>query len=166
MKQRILLISLFTTLALLSYAYHIRFLPIVSERTSSLPENTIQDFEVGDTIMLLEPFRFESGRYELYFSFAASDGQKAKLLSTKDVNVLNRLKKSMHFTYTGGDMATCESFLYLMENDQLVLKTGIVLGAQAGIQSPEYGWIEPLDVQSIQNELNQLSPRYWPLVLI
>ena len=146
-----------------SYSY--RLLPVVVERKVDTSLSTAIELQKGDKVQLFKDYDFEKGNYALYIVFSAQENVGyPKVLFTDQHTVLNQLKESFELTYTGSDIATCESIIYLMKDDKIVLKMGIAIDETAGLQSSDYGWLEFKDREKLLESLKYLSPAYLPYI--
>ncbi len=156
---------------LIGIGYYFRFFPVVINnqiiKTSSITQTI---FKKGDEVKLLNNYDFNNGNYSLYIVFNQRESFNIgchKVLYTADTVVLNELKESFVLNYTGGDIATYESFLYLFKREELICNIGIGIDeAQFGIQSREYGWLCFKDREKLLKSLDQLRTVYLPLIIL
>ncbi len=162
-------------LVVLYGAYGVFYLlPIIIEQDYSFTQEAPVELAKGDTIKLLDSFDFDSGDYSLYVVFEDITSMRhspwerfPKVLYTDDPVILNGLKETFQLIYTGGDMATCQSYINLIKDDEIVLKQGICLDEiNPGLQSSQYGWISFTDSDKILTSFNQLTPVYWPVIIL
>lgn len=165
-KQQIIILGVIFLVALgVIGSYSFRLLPVVVEHRVDTSPSTAPELQKGDEVQLFKDYHFDKGNYAIYIVFSAKENVEfPKVLFTDEHTVLNQLKESFELTYTGGDLATCESFLYLLKGDKVVLKMGIVLDEVSGLQSSEYGWLEFKDRQKPLESLKLLSPVYRPYI--
>jgi len=128
----------------------------------------------GDTINPLAGLDLNKGKWNAYLVISKTDYnkfhnsiKKSSILKTTDIEVLRMLQKEWIFNYTGGDMATVENSFYLFNDGKLVFSSGIILdGLKSGLQSREYGWLEPISKDLIPNSFKNFKRVYWPIVLL
>lgn len=167
MKKRLAILGLLLLVGIF-ISYQFRLLPLVS--TGEIKNSDIMDtlaLDKGDTIKVLNQYDFDSGDYSIYVVFSNQEGKRlgfSKVLFTDDVTVLNQVNKSFEMTYTGGDIATCESFIYLLQGDDVVFKAGLAIDNVAGLQSPQYGWLEFKDKQKVLDCLKTMTKSYKPFI--
>jgi len=167
MKKIILVgFSIFSLLMLLSYQY--KFLPIIIERDICNNTNSEVNFKKGDKIVPLKKYDLESEDYSVYLIFNNEDSRRlgvAKALYTEEKEVLKTASQAFSGIYTDGDLATCDSYFLLMQDDKCVLKMGFLIQSEfGGLQSSEFGWIDFIDLEKAQEVLNDFSPVYFPLI--
>lgn len=64
-------------------------------------------------------------------------------------------------------MTTVESSFYVFNDGKLVYRSGIILDEQkVGLQSNEYGWLEPIHKEMITSSLKNFKRVYWPVVFL
>jgi hypothetical protein len=87
-----------------------------------------------------------------------------KLYKCDDINVLTKLKNELNLTYTGSDMATVNSILYVLKNNKLVFETGIVLEKNiCGLQSSSFGWVRNNKLIDLFSKFERV---FTPIVII
>lgn len=129
----------------------------------------------GDKVYPLKEFDFDSGSWEVYLSINPEEDfanlspliNKSIGLMTTDKALLKRAQKTWRFTYTGSDAATITSAIYFVRNGELVFESGIQINkALEGLQSQEFGWIEPDEKYAISDIVKDFDRVYWPVVLL
>jgi hypothetical protein len=165
-KKLIFFVVLFLFGLIISYFFNI--LPIVTESKALSHTNKLsKELIKGDSVNIFDKYDFNVDNYSLYVVCSSSEKLKfSKVLFTDEKAVLNKMKEAFKFTYTGGDIATCESYLYLKKDNEIVFKTGIVLEGVIGIQSEKYGWLEFKDDEKLKEVFKQLEPIYLPIIKI
>jgi len=121
--------------------------PVVLNISSNVQHPTTTYFK-NQTINPLNSFDFNSNDWIAYLLINNEDYKLIKgdligsKLITKDISVLNLLKKECEFTYTKGDLCTATSSFVLYKNGNKVFETGVVIEkSMQGFQSQDYGWI-------------------------
>lgn len=148
-------------------SYSIRLLPVVIEHKVDTSPITVSKLEKGDKVQLFKDYDFDKGNYALYIVFSANEKVKyPKVLFTDQHSILKQVKNSFELTYTGGDIATCDSFLYLLKDDKVILKMGIVVDESSGLQSEDYGWLRFEDKVTLLQCLDLMSGIYCPYINI
>lgn len=131
-------------------------------------------YKKGDTIQPLKNLDFDQGDWTAYLSISRSDFQeleknisKATCLKTRDINLLKKMQKEWIFICQETDLATVESGFYLLRNGKLVFESGIVLESNSeGLQSREFGWVNPLKSKSLTSLCSKFKRVYWPIVIL
>lgn len=93
---------------------------------------------------------FSKGINCVYLLFSKEDREqlpngmmKRKLFECKDNQTLELLRSNFQFHKSGGDMATCESKIYVYKDGALVFHSAIVLtDSLVGLQNGSTGWAE------------------------
>jgi len=132
------------------------------------------ELKQGDTINPLAKLDFSRGEWKAYFVVSKSDYKnltnsitKAGVLKTINIVDLKTMQKEWLFRYTGGDMTTAESSFYVFNDGKLVYRSGIIFDEQkVGLQSREYGWLEPIHKEMITSGLKNFKRVYWPVVFL
>lgn len=128
----------------------------------------------GDTVNPLKGVDLEKGKWKAYLTISHDDFdnlhpsiEKASCLKTEDLKVLKRIQRDWNGIISSSDLATVESFIYIFKDDQLFFKSGIVLDEHnQGLQSPDYGWISPVDSNALIATCKTFKKVYWPIVLL
>lgn len=110
-----------------------------------------------------------SDNCEIYLNISLDDiysDQKilnGKVFKCSDINVLIGLKNNFNFTYTGSDIATANSRIYVYQNDKLVFSSSIVLEEGIfGLQSSNFGWVKKNELIPYFKKFKRV---YLPLVV-
>jgi hypothetical protein len=128
----------------------------------------------GDKINPLNSFDFDSGSWEVYLAISPDNFDRLPpsiirsiALKTSDKTLLKRAQQTWRFTYTGGDMATITNRIYFVRDGALVFVSGIAIdNAAEGLQSGQFGWIEPDEKNAISNVVKDFERVYWPVVIL
>ena len=111
-------------------------LPFVTNRHQTLPIYTKNEallINNGDTInLILKIHTLDNLRVFLHFDRndlkeLPKEIPHHNILYTDNANIIKKLSENFKFICTGGDMATCESIIYILAGDTLVYKTNIVV---------------------------------------
>jgi len=124
-----------------------------------------------DTINPLKHMDFNNGNWTVYLVMNQNDKKNLNLQSiksncvwTNNIDLLNQMKDTWRFTYSGGDIATAESAIYFFNNGKLRFKSGIVFdNGREGLQSNEYGWLEAINKNELSHLCNKFKQTYWPI---
>jgi len=144
--------------------------PVVLNISSNVQHSTITYIK-GQTISPLNSFDFNSDEWTAYLLISNDDYKSIKgdligsKLVTKEISVLNLLKKECAFTYTDGDLSTVTSSFVLYRNGNKVFETGIVIEkSMQGFQSQEYGWITAK--HNLINAFNRFDKIKSPMIVL
>jgi hypothetical protein len=144
--------------------------PVVLNISSNVQCPTITYIK-GQTINPLNIFNFSSDEWTAYLLISNEDYKLIKgdligsKLVTKDISVLNLLKKECEFTYTDGDLSTVTSSFVLYKNGEKVFETGLVIEkSMQGFQSQDYGWITAK--HNLINAFNRFDKIKSPMVVL
>ncbi|CAL2087075.1 hypothetical protein [Tenacibaculum sp. 190524A02b] len=90
--------------------------------------------------------------------------EKANYLSTSDIDLLNNIKNNWNFNCTDGDMATVESKVVLLKNNEIVFESGIVINnTTQGLQSKNFGWVKS---NKLSEDLKKFKRSYSPIIFL
>jgi hypothetical protein len=114
----------------------------------------------------LEKADFNSGKISCYLAISKNDISslpqsmtRYKIFKCTDQEILQALKESFQFKRTGGDMATCESSVFIYNGDRLLLHTSLILtDSIVGIQSRSIGWSEAVDRDKVKMLFSKFKP--------
>lgn len=92
---------------------------------------------------------------------------KHKIFECRNNRLLNKLKENFVFTQTNGDMATCESEIFIYNNRKLVLHTSFLFNEKNfGIQNSLTGWSEAVNYEELKNIFLQFETVNSPIVIL
>lgn len=166
MKKKII-IALILILAILYSAYN---LPLM------LNSNQGEIVNLSDTTKIkfnpIADLDFSKGDNVGYLLFSRQDIKelpkeisKFKLLECRDNKTLENLKDNFWFEKTNGDMATCESEIFLYKNGKLVFHTSIAItNHNMGIQSTKTGWADSSNEKELKTTFSKFKPVKRPIV--
>lgn len=144
--------------------------PVVLSTTSSVQQQAL-NYNKGERLNPLSGFDFNSDEWVAYLLVSNEDYNTVKRdligskLVTKNIAVLNFLKKECEFIYTDGDIATVTSSFVLYKNGIKVFETGVVVeGSIHGFQSQHYGWITTK--HNLISTFNRFDKIKYPLVVL
>lgn len=128
---------------------------------STYQKPVVQAHQRGDRISPLKSFDFAQGEWAIYVELSRDDYSElppgvihARCLKTTDSKLMQHMAQTWNFTYTGGDMATVGSGIYVVKDGKLLYQSGIVISRDgSGLQSEDYGWLEPVDKAAIPDAL-------------
>lgn len=168
MRKKVIIVSLI--LAIVSSLYFLFGYPIV------LNSNQDDVLFVEDSTQIyfnpLDNVDFTSGDNVVYLYFDISDIKELpkemgryKVFECSQNDILKKLKKSFHFRKLSGDMATCESSIYVYKDNELVLHAYFVLTENlVGLQSQLTGWSEAVNKEELMDILMKFKPVRRPIV--
>jgi len=163
-KARFCLIVLFLLVAVV--VFYVNDCPLVLKLPSHANLER-QKFERGDTIKPLERFNFDQGEWTAFVSISSTDKirfsnalPESRWLRTNDIKVLKQMQREWVFRFSGGDLATVESFILILNNGVVVFHSGVVLEENCqGLQSRDFGWLDSsVLIQSISRFEKMLCP--------
>nr|WP_294940648.1 hypothetical protein [uncultured Mucilaginibacter sp.] len=165
---------IFIGLALIGVACFIMGYTLVIPLSANKTGKTASTLKAGQQLNPFAGFDFTKDDWQAYIVISPSDLSDLHpsiphhaCLKTVDREVLIRMQKEWNFKATGGDMATVQSIFYLVKDDKVIFESGIVLDKQRqGLQSQEYGWMEPVSAAGIINTCKQFKTVYWPIVCL
>ena len=128
----------------------------------------------GDTIKIFKNVDFSKGAWSVYINLSRNDFgnlspfiKKVSCLKTSDIRVLEKMKSQWNFVYKEADMATVESTIYVLNNNKLVFKSGIVLDKdRQGIQNSTRGWMEVTEPGVLGETCKDFKKVYWPIIFL
>ncbi len=167
MKKKLIFFTIMFSVALV-VSYYLNIFPVVIEAEKYSDLNKLpRKLKEGNRVNIFDDFNFSKGGYSLYI--VCSNSEKlgfSKVLFTDEKIVLNQLKDAFELVYTGGDIVTPESCLYLKLEDEIIFKTYIVLDRAMGIQSESYGWLESENSDKLKKAIRQLKQLYYPFIIL
>jgi len=133
-----------------------------------------KQYTKNDVIPVLEGLDFNNGKWSAYLIFSILDLKelegvvpKRNCLKLADIQILMKMKNDWNMVFTGGDMATVESFIVFTKNGKVVFRSEIVVNKHTeGLQSPAFGWIEPVKPGIIIRYCKEFKPVYSPIVIL
>jgi hypothetical protein len=133
-----------------------------------------KQYAKNEVIPVLEELNFNDGKWDAYLSFSRLDLKelegiipKRTCLKLSDIRILMKMKKDWNMVFTGGDIATAESCIFFTKNGEVVFRSEIVVNKYSeGLQSPAFGWIEPVKPGIIMQYCKEFNPVYWPIVIL
>lgn len=172
MKIKLLIICTVVSL-LLGWVFSLYFGYTIVIATNLLNTKSVQHNK-GDIINIFDEFDLNKGKWSVYLNLSLSDLKKLKgvlpertCLKLTDVEVLRKMKDDWKMVYTGGDMATVESSIFIIRDGDIVFNSGIMFNKNTeGLQSPVYGWIEPIEKDIIKKYCKKFKPVFWPVVIL
>ena len=169
MKKKIIII-LAVVITVFVIVYFLYDYPIV------LNENQSQMLNIKDTSQVvfnpIESIDFSTGSNVAYLLFNKTDLKelpvvmsKCKLFECSNNTILQSLKKDFLFTKTSGDMATCESKMYIYKDKKLVFHSSFVFTDNVlGIQNSLVGWADAVNKENLKKILFKFKPVNKPIV--
>lgn len=68
---------------------------------------------------------------------------QGKVYSCSDKSVIEKMRDHFNFKYTGSDLSTTTSKIYILENGKIKFSSGLVLEKTVfGLQSKKFGWVK------------------------
>ncbi len=178
-KKTYKILGVLGTLFIISY-FLLGF-PLIVLKPSSSPQLNVDNtsFHKGDTIEPLKQYDFTENNYSVYIVIHRNEveelpafiGRKKfslnKVLWTDELTVLKKIQKEFKFTYTGGDIATCQSMIYVYSDNDLIFQSAIVLEENTfGLQNQHFGWTPVLNSHQIISVLKEFKPYYYPILCL
>jgi hypothetical protein len=116
----------------------------------------------------LEDFDFDTGDNVAYLVISMSDirnlpiqMRKCTFYECRENVVLDNLRKHFYFEIKGGDMATCQSKLYIYKNGRKVFCSNILIMENTiGIQNQFTGWANSKNKDELKKIFNKFSPKF------
>lgn len=91
---------------------------------------------------------------------------KRKVLVCSDNSILKQLQNNFDFKISGGDMATAQSQIIVVKNNEIILKANLVIDENfIGIQNEKLGWAEATNKEKLSNLFKKFKP-YRRLLLV
>lgn len=91
---------------------------------------------------------------------------KWDVLISEDENVINNLL-NFELNYTGGDVSTIQSKIYIYSGNKLLLESEILLDRNSiGLQNRELGWVTPVNRKALIDVFGQFKRYNYPLLII
>lgn len=170
MKNKVVVLTIIFIVFLISY-FCINPIKIYQKEEKSIYER--MSHNVGDTIKLLEPLNFEQDEWCAYLILhrynknLTDELPSGTILRTKNINLLNQMKKDWVFQYKGGDMATVEDRIIFYKNGIPVFSSAIILDKEfEGFQSGYFGFLEPKEHKMLSKYCKQFKRVYSPIVFL
>lgn len=169
------------TIIVITIALIIQSLSLITGYTLVIPlsdadkiESDYGKLKLNDKTNVLESLDFSKGHWKAYLIIDPSDFndlnvsiKKVTCLKTEDISLLQKMKQKWRFRYTGGDMATVVSRILIFQDSKLVFESGIVLdNYREGLQSENFGWLEPVELNVLSKCCKQFNRVYWPIIFI
>lgn len=93
--------------------------------------------------------------------------KRAKCLKLSGDKLNSFDKKIWEFNRKGGDMATVTSKLYILKNQELIFKAGLVItDSLIGLQHKDFGWLEPSYNDELMEAILNSDPIHSPVIII
>jgi hypothetical protein len=146
------------------------FCPIIIGKADDLIPIS-KELEKGDIIKPLEGLNVT----EIYIVFSSSDFSdlpeeltKTKVLRATKSEQIEKFKNLFEFTYSGGDLATCESFICAYDNGNLVFKSylAVTKNQRFGLQNSVYGWAVSDNSSELIKLLKEFKPYRYPFLFL
>lgn len=169
MRKRIIYISILLSVfagVFLLYGY-----PLLIDKDQEEVFNV--DIENQHRFNPLKNIDFSTGENLVYLYISEEDIEelppgmgKHKLFECKENSVLSELRNNFWFIKSNGDMATCNSKLFVYKNNHLVLHTDFVLSNNVvGIQNSKAGWADAAEKAELKRIFLKFKPTYWPIII-
>ena len=120
----------------------------------------------------LESIDFSSGDNVAYLLFDKADIEelpvkmsKKKIFECRNNEILHKLSTDFVFVKSNGDMATCESKIFIYKDSKLVFCSSFVLtDSVVGIQNGVNGWADAQDKERLKTHFLEFKPINRPIV--
>ena len=133
-------------LGLYFIAWFLNFTPIVIDLAEEKRENN--PLEIGDSINPIGDFNLAEGEWEMYIKYSFDDlysGNtllKGRVFKCDDPKILKKIQQYSWTRYTGADVVTAQSKIYLYKDGVLLFVSHVVVDKNScGFQSVNSGWI-------------------------
>lgn len=176
-RKKTIMLTTFLILLGLVTLYHIHILPFIYLKRNNFTDMMINDenniISKGDTISLLTNLT-KNENLKIFIELSNEDLlelpdniPKSKVIYCDDERTTKDLLSNFKFTYTDGDMATCESTIYILVKDSLAYKANIVISNNiTGIQDSSLGWLEPVNMKMFNKILMKFKSTLKPIIII
>lgn len=149
---------------------YLLFSPIIIGKIDDLIPVS-NELEKGDIIKPLEGLNVT----EIYIVFSLNDFNdfpkelpKTRVLKTTKSEQIEKFKNLFEVTYSGGDLATCESYICVYDNGNLVFKSGFAVtkNKNIGLQNRVYGWAISDNSSELIKLLKEFKPYRYPFLFL
>ena len=148
--------------------YNIGLYPFFVKEGFSLNNTNLKDENKP-----FQQFDFMQGGYTAYvvidfndLTNPRPDFPHTRVLKSTDKQLLNQLR-TCEFTSTGHDSLAIESHIYILKNDSLVYKSGVILDTEyEGIQYEGVGWSESKQKGQLGKIISQFKKELSPIVFL
>ncbi len=145
---------------------------IMTQSEKSLPP--APQAKAGSTVCVLKDFDLDHGDWAAYIVTAHDDlaelpegVPKRHFLKLDDRAVLKEMQRDWCFEITGGDLATVESYVAILQNGELRWTSGIVVSRNhEGLQSARFGWMKPKTPDLLSRYAKKFEPSILPLHIL
>lgn len=146
--------------------------PIIINKNKS---NVINLQHIADSnFNPIENFDFSTGTHKAYLLFSKKDIAElpkemnhGKIFECKENNTLKDLQKVFFFYKLKGDMATCDSEIFIYNDNKLIFHSDFVFtDSIIGIQNSVVGWAEPVHNAELKKILLKFKEVTVPIVIL
>ena len=141
-------------LGLYFIAWLLNLTPIVIDLAEEKRINN--PLQVGDSVNPIGEFDFTEGEWEMYIKYSFDDlyaGNallNGRVFRCNDKATLKKIQQYSGTQYTGADMATAQSKIYLFKDGRLMFVSHVVADKNScGFQSVNHGWISNARLKSL-----------------
>ncbi len=127
----------------------------------------------GTTVCVLKDLDFENGEWAAYMVTATSDlaglpeGVSKQSFLITDKKTLKEMQREWCFIESGGDVATVESHIAILQNGKLRWESGIVIeSGTEGLQSSQFGWATPKTKNLLLRYAKQFRSSFLPIHIL
>lgn len=166
MRRKIIYIIV-TLLVLYCIAWIMNLTPIVMDFASE--EEKSLNIAIGDSLNPIGEFDFDKGNWEMYIKYSISDLYsdtpllKGRVFKCSEREVLKDIQSNLWVRYSGADMTTADSKIYLFKDGVLKFVSGVVADKNScGIQSMNYGWVSSPILKTLFHKFEKVNS---PLVV-
>ncbi|KUJ49944.1 hypothetical protein [Chryseobacterium sp. JAH] len=168
MRKLIILSAFIFTLVFL----YLTEFPIIIDQNTYKGEARLQKLRKGEKFNFSEKLNIKiDENCKLVFivndrNDVADDYKFGKVFTTTNHSLINEFLTT-EYTYTGADVATVQNEIYFYRNNQCVFKTLIISdGESEGLQSSDFGWIQPEKDKQFSKILNNFERNYSPIIVL
>lgn len=172
-KKIKIIVPVFLFFGLFCVLYILRGYPLVIKKNSIelIPQKGIGHLEEFNPF---ERYDFSTGNWTAYLIVDKSDFKALnaildpyKVYKCGSVETFKQMQMDWMFRHSGGDMATVTSLIVIEKDGVVVFQSGIVIEENVvGLQSPQYGWIEPKYPDKFIRTLEGFKKVFSPIVFI
>lgn len=122
----------------------------------------------------LADIEFNTGKNSAYLIFSKQDRQelpagmnRRKVYICKDNVDLKSLKDDFFFLQSNGDIATCESDIFILKDNKIIFHSGLVFtDSIIGLQDGSFGWIDAINQKALKQHFLNFKPINYPIIIL
>lgn len=90
----------------------------------------------------------------------------SRVLHTSDTTILRYCLENWNFVFEARDASEAPHRIVVYCNDSVVMNGAIALGTTEGIQSRQYGYVEPIKHGALIDAISRFERVWWPVVIL